>query len=64
MRKLSLDLDDLLIQSFEPRSSAGGRERTVFAHDAESGHGDSCPGTCNQTCPETCYRPTGNPCAC
>jgi len=60
MKKLTLNLDDLKVESFE---TAGSQEGTVFGYDPIS-----CP-TCNQptcstcqgqascdpSCPDTCY---------
>ena len=58
MQKLSLDLGDLLVESFEPLSDAMVRQRTVRAYmEGYSPDGLSCGGTCDRTCGETCKKP-------
>ena len=64
IRKLSLDLDALVVETFETEKTAGERG-TVRAHaftdtcgqrvcSIETGGGPTCVDTCQASCPATC----------
>lgn len=75
MKKLTLDLDHLLIESFEPSSDSRSERGTVRAHDYsddldcwrlpdprwDSIQGGSCYGTCGYSC-DTCNYSCGGTC--
>jgi hypothetical protein len=54
MRKLALDLNELVVDSFDTASVAAGRG-TVAARSGTTYADESCNGTCNFTCfPASC----------
>jgi len=63
MKKLSLALDDLRVDSFQ---TSGGREEegTVFGEQCTCETNCTCPGcpTCDFTCPYTCEQTCANTC--
>lgn len=64
MKKLSLSLDDLEVDSFQTAGDGQG-EGTVFGkEDCTCPTACSCPGcpTCDATCPETCEQTCNNTC--
>jgi hypothetical protein len=72
MRKLTLDVNALAVESFGTARDEGARG-TVRGHDSldpgGTGGGDSCgltcPATCRPSCGDTCFwtcAPTGAPC--
>ncbi len=49
MKKITLNLDDLKVESFNTTPEATGRGKgAVFGYDC------GCPPGCNCTCPDTC----------
>jgi hypothetical protein len=71
MKKLTLTLDDLRVDSFH--TSDGRQEKgTVFGEECTCQTNCTCPGcptcdrtcpnTCNVSCPDTCYETCGNTC--
>jgi hypothetical protein len=71
MRKLKLDLDDLAVETFDPRPGLADPRGTLFGHDGTGATvcwGGTCPG-CEYTqlrnteC-ATCWEPTCVPTEC
>ena len=65
MKKLALDLDSLVVESFDtsaarmPRGTVRGNDVSdTTCHqiicDCPSGSGDTCEGSCEDTCVESC----------
>lgn len=64
MKKLTLTLDDLQVDSF-PTSAGRGEEGTVFGEqECTCPTNCTCPGcpSCDETCPNTCWETCGNTC--
>lgn len=64
MKKLSLDLESIAVESFAVDGGADGRAGSVRAHEdslspggtgGEETCGLTCPATCAPSCGETCF---------
>ncbi|HEX2078132.1 MAG TPA: hypothetical protein VHG08_10500 [Longimicrobium sp.] len=58
MKKLTLNLDTLEVQSF---ATAGAAPNRGTVHGQESQPGETCLDTCANTCFETCYASCAGP---
>jgi hypothetical protein len=71
MKKLTLTLDDLRVDSFHT-SDRRHEKGTVFGEECTCqtnctcpgcpSCGQTCPNTCDVSCPDTCYETCGNTC--
>lgn len=59
MRKLSLNIDDLQVESFSPESALPGQRGTLQGYAATQGCGYSYGEECTHTDPYFCFGPSG-----